>query len=188
MKSLFVTYPGAGAPPTLACSPDSAVISRGNPWFVPVSDITDPWSISLWCAAVICRLGKGISVKFAPRYFSECVLAAHPFFRDAPASAEWLRDGAVVLDGPQFAPGSIPAASVSDTRATVYPEVTLPSPDLLARAVADVSVFVTLRTGDLVLLPLLAADGSQAVCTATVHNDIEVRDSGHTRLLRVKIR
>lgn len=188
MKSLFVTYPGSGAPPFLACSPDSAVISRGNPWFVPVSDITDPWSLSLWCAAVISRLGKSISVKFAPRYFSECVLAAHPFFPGAPASAEWLRDGAVVLDGPQFVPGSVAAASVCDSRGTVFAQVTLPDTDMLARAVADVSAFVTLRTGDLVLLPVMDNEGRQAVCSAVVHNDIEVFDPDRNRLLRVKIR
>lgn len=54
------------APPQLTIMPDSALVTGNNPLFIP--DFSTRWSVRLYLAFHLCRLGKGISPKFAPRY------------------------------------------------------------------------------------------------------------------------
>ena len=104
MKCVALTYGADSQSRPIEMAPDSAVVYRGNPWFVPDTDRR--WQASFWLAAVIDRLGKNISARFARRYYNNVCLAAHPA-SDADAE-QWLRDGAVVK-GPDIALASLPA-------------------------------------------------------------------------------
>jgi len=46
--------------------PDSAIIKDGKPFFVP--PFSERWNYRVGIVARICRLGKNIGRKFAPRY------------------------------------------------------------------------------------------------------------------------
>ncbi len=53
--------------------PDSCILRTGNPVFLPSPPVR--WHARLSAAVKISRLGKSISAKFAPRYYSEMTLA-----------------------------------------------------------------------------------------------------------------
>lgn len=55
--------------PTPCNIPDSCVIKRGKPFFIP--DFAPDFALAPSAAIRIDRLGKSISRKFAPRYYSE---------------------------------------------------------------------------------------------------------------------
>ena len=76
MKCVALTYGADSQSRPIEMAPDSAVVYRGNPWFVPDTDRR--WQASFWLAAVIDRLGKNISARFARRYYNNVCLAAHP--------------------------------------------------------------------------------------------------------------
>lgn len=155
-------------------APDSTLITRGNPWFVPDDGNDESWSVSLWAAAVIDRLGLCIKARFAGRYYSKVAIVAHPFSPAANPAAEWLRDGAAIV-GPGLvdsdydgllvltnldrkelgnncaAAGDNSGNDICDGDEQFF---RLPAQEDFARAIEAVSAFATLKTGDLILLPL----------------------------------
>lgn len=59
---------------TVEMIPDSAIIKDGKPFFIPANSAS--WRYSCGVAMRICRLGKNISEKFAPRYidaYAPCI-------------------------------------------------------------------------------------------------------------------
>ena len=69
--------------------PDSCIMRTGNPLFLPPSPAK--WHARLSMAVRIGRLGKGISEKFAPRYYSEMTLAV--ILSDDDKAARLMRAG-----------------------------------------------------------------------------------------------
>lgn len=133
-------------------APDSALILRGNPWFLPDDGTPGEWRGRIVAAACIDRLGMHIGEKFAPRYYSEITLAVHPCNQGADMWLEWVRDGALVTGEGRV---GAEAASVSTVIAAGSHTRTIDGGELLAsfnRAIAAVSRYVTLKTGDMILL------------------------------------
>jgi len=77
--------------------PDSAIIKDGKPFFIPAS--ATGWRYFCGVAVRVCRLGKNISEKFAPRYID----AYAPCVTTVPASADGFNalnrchEGGVIL-------------------------------------------------------------------------------------------
>jgi len=66
--------------PVFFCKPDSAILLRGNPFFIP--DWTSDVHYEVELVFKINRLGKHIDEKFAPRYYSEVGLGIDFTARD----------------------------------------------------------------------------------------------------------
>lgn len=187
-------------------APDSTLITRGNPWFVPDDGNDDGnggfWSVSLWAAAVIDRLGLCIKARFAARYYSKVAIVAHPFSPAANPAAEWLRDGAAIVgsglvgsdyEGPLVltnldrkelgnncaAAGDNCGNDICDGDEQSF---RLPAQEDFARAIEAVSAFATLKTGDLILLPLPVS------FTPGLKGNFAVTDDAGNRLLLFKSR
>lgn len=134
--------------PVVDIIPDSALVLHGNPLFIP--DFAMRWHARIYLAVHICRLGKAISERFAHRYYDSATLALRAVPEtDAPSAGlmaafdncllpgawlELLADaGSLDIAGDGF------SVTVDDFRGAVD------------RAIADVSRFVTLRTGDMLM-------------------------------------
>ena len=113
-------------------TPDSAVIQSRNPFFVPDDS---RWTPKTLIGVKIDRLGMKFASKFARRYYSEVITAVHP----TPASDdefEWMRDGALIVSD------TAPADGVEDSLRAVLDD-----------CVSLASRYLTLKTGDLILIP-----------------------------------
>lgn len=135
-------------------APDSTLITRGNPWFVPDDGARELWTVSLWAAAVIDRLGLCVKAQFAPRYYSHIAIVAHPHNPTACTDAEWLRDGATIVGAAQTDSDYKDDVILSDADGSIIGRGTIPPPQLFAEAIRAVSAYATIKTGDLILLPL----------------------------------
>lgn len=113
---------------------DSAITRCKDPFFVPDGR---EWQALVLRGVVIDRLGKGISSRFADRYYSQCLSAAHPFATNIPDqyAYRWGRDGALIVSQPSDA-----SQIVSDKR------------ELLNNLIAEYSSSMTLKTGDMILM------------------------------------
>ena len=143
MKSLYVTIDRQ-----IFISPDSAIISRGNPWFLP--DDAPSWKGKVLLGTCITRLGMHIAEKFANRYYQNFIAAVHTYSDNAEQSVRWSRDGALVT-GAGVVPASsdgtlnlVAAGSRYDCDANLVREK-------IDSLIAYVSKFITLKTGDLIL-------------------------------------
>ena len=141
-----------GNGPEMYLVPDSAVIWRGNPWFVPMDG--KGWRAFFAIGAVIDRLGTHIPERFATRYFDSVVVCAHPSptTTDNPW-AEWWRDGALECGDP------VKLSDLDESLNLVCDgqTLTLDREDLTRRivdAIVRASAFATLKTGDMVLVEL----------------------------------
>lgn len=155
------------------CCPDSSVISDGMPYFFPegAGSIT----VRLWAGAVISRLGKGISARFAPRYYSRIVMGTLNMEDGDALTANLMRDGAVCI-GKDIEAG-----------ATVYIGETalrLPGAETFDRLINETSLLATLKTGDIIGLIL---DG-QTGLEHGVRHDIYAKNSGDDTVLHAKYR
>lgn len=160
MKCVILTDSSPSQPRTMVVSPDSAVIYRSNPWFVP-EDTDATWQASFWVAAVIDRLGKNINARFARRYYNNVCIVAHPANISPSAEGDplqWMRDGAVVK-GPdiplaQLPDSIIPALQMAGAERQDLAPLDKPVLlDALDNAVVTVSATATIKTGDLLLIP-----------------------------------
>ena len=141
--------------------PDSAMLLEGRPMFYP--DFGEEWHGDMYLAVRINRLGKRISRKFAPRYYdgiSLAVVISPTPSADNTALTEsgWMN----ILDnsithGRWVAPGQLDGATVSIEAGGE----SLPTPVTVDTQGIDVdgaveicSRYTTLRTGDIILLPL----------------------------------
>ncbi|MDO5394737.1 MAG: hypothetical protein Q4F07_02100 [Bacteroidales bacterium] len=181
MKAIYVNASAATGTPVYALAPDSAVITRGNPWFMPSDGQSDEWRAILMAAAVIDRLGKHIPEKFVSRYYSNITIAAHPHNPSVAHDTAWIRDGAIVrgediestvLDGTVgiTCQGNDYAFDGAQLRRT------------LDAAVVSASEYMTLRTGDMVMVPV-----TLPAIPLAERMDFEVAIGGK-RILRFKTR
>lgn len=150
------------AVPAVCWMSDSCLLREGKPFYVP--DFDDDFRLFPSLALRIDRLGKGISERFAGRYWSEvsfwlnaracsmsrklseaglplaaatafdCSLVSAPFFGVSPDECRELRFS-VVRDGE-------PVASWEASRLRLQPDA----------AISALSLSNTLKTGDIILL------------------------------------
>ena len=118
-----------------AVVPDSSIVRAKDPFFKPDDG---EWRGLPLHGVIIDRLGKGISKKYASRYYNNCLSAVHPYNLNLNNRMEpvirWSRDGALVVS---------PAVPVSGVEKQVL--------DIIDDIISEVSYNLTLKTGDLVL-------------------------------------
>lgn len=182
MKAVCISADASA--PIAGCAPDSALVFRSNPWFVPADGNPGEWQARIYLAACIGRLGTHISPRFARRYYSAITAVAHPFNPGVNAAIEWCRDGAVItgtgtIPTADLTPGTEFSLVCNGEAITLSPEGVL---DRLDAAVAKASEFLTLRTGDFVLV-----DAPVQPVPLAEHKDFDVNIAGE-RMFRFKTR
>lgn len=165
MKVVAFHHPQATAlelPPAIELIADSAIVWPGHPLFLP--DFDDAWTGRVVLAFRISRLGKGIAPKFAGRYYDAMTLALIP--RSLALQEELGRqcrptglcgcfDGAVVMGRWIDLPADDGAVSVDVEGLSVTVESPLTA---AAQAIAALSHYSTLKTGDILMPVALAAE------------------------------
>ncbi|MCI9285077.1 MAG: hypothetical protein HFJ91_04645 [Muribaculaceae bacterium] len=151
MKIIRVTEAGDNTP-AIDFLPDSTLLRRGYPMFYP--DFGSGWSIEPYLAVRLSRLGKGVSLKFATRYYDAVAPAIRLILPGAPAVMQGALSGMdfSVSHGDWRTPveyleaGSITIQDV---------EIPLPSStEEIDRMIPHVSRLTTIKMGDIILLPL----------------------------------
>lgn len=127
--------------------PDSALVLKGRPVFVP--DIADGWKATISVAMRIGRLGRDIAPKFALRHVDDFGLALRLTCDSAGFSRALLTavDSTMVI-GPMAAADDLSAimtASIDDEVFEVEPYAEI------CGAVPLTSRFMTLKNGDIIL-------------------------------------
>ena len=153
--------------------PDSALIPEGRPMFYP--DIHDSWEARFYLAIRINRLGKRISARFASRYYDAVALAVRIVPKectgnsyettDTPLAGGWLDALDNSITHGQWIPPTPDTFSditvtINSTTATGLPSVNISAATTdigIDEAVNLCSRYTTLRTGDIILLPLGSA-------------------------------
>lgn len=132
MKALICYIKDGKEAAALVC--DSAVTPARNPFFVPDDR---QWNCMVLRGVRIDRLGKGITERFAERYYSECLSAAHPFCdKDGDSIVEtWGRDNALIVSE------LLPAENMDAELKTK-----------INNAISRFSKDMTFKTGDIVLV------------------------------------
>lgn len=174
MKSLYVSKDNK-----ICVTPDSAIINRGRPWFLP-DDVAD-WQGKTLIGVCITRVGMHISQKFAHRYYSDFSAAIHPYSANDLADVRWCRDGALITGAgaiPQDSDGML-TITVNGASASIDAETLRQDID---KTIAYVSSYITLKTGDLILIDTPLPD----VCISE-GLDFDV-DINNTNMLHFKAR
>jgi 2-keto-4-pentenoate hydratase/2-oxohepta-3-ene-1,7-dioic acid hydratase in catechol pathway len=147
--------------PVVFLKPDSSLLKNNKPFFLP--GFSDNIHYEVEVVIKISKLGKGISAKFAPRYYDELTLGIDITARDiqsrmAKAGMPW--ELSKCFDGAAPIGTFIPVASVSNLRdldfrleingKTVQKSNTSDMIFGLNEIVEYVSKYFTLKTGDLI--------------------------------------
>lgn len=145
--------------------PDSAMILPGRPLFMPEEG--DGWVAGLYLAARISRLGKNVARKFAPRYYDGVTAALRVGMPDGacdfPEGLLSGMDSSVVHGDWQDAEAlkSVISVSLGAPLKWSCPENRVefaPMAEAVDAAIARVSGYMTLKMGDMLMLPLCAAN------------------------------
>lgn len=142
-------------PPAVTLISDSAITGPSRPVFLP--DFDSQWIAEFYMAVKICRLGKDIAEKFAPRYFDSLTVA----MRLMPVG---------ILEDLRRALLPCSATAMFDNALTPGKWIGLPDPDsrldiavndmsvsfsgwykMACESVAAVSRYATLKTGDIIM-------------------------------------
>lgn len=144
--------------PDIDIHPDSALILPGRPLFMP--EWGEGWVASLHPSVKIGRLGKNIARKFASRYYDGISLSLRVSLRE-PAGLEGVLSG---MDSSLVNGSWLPAEHASEdmrvqvavSDETVAESVTGPIAQTVDEVIAKVSEYMTLKMGDVVMLPPVA--------------------------------
>lgn len=131
--------------------PDSAMILPGRPLFLP--DFGGPWRGRVHMAVRICRLGKNIGVKFASRYYDAVALALRVVECVEGEFAGVLSGMDSTLVHGEWLDSSIANGPIRIACGDVEESVA-PVGAMIAEAINKVSVYTTLKMGDIILLPV----------------------------------
>ncbi len=162
--------------------PDSALLLPGRPMFYP--DFGGDWQACLYLAVHINRLGKSVSEKFAPRYYD----GVSPAIRIEPVADGSIPQGVLsgmdssITHGEWIAPDELSVLSRLIINGNAV-DVTMPNAETVNRMVSQVSVYTTLRMGDILLLPL---DVAPLLLSPRTYFTIDTADSDR-RIMEVKI-
>ena len=159
---------------------DSAVVTRSQPWFEPEQGA--PWSGEVYIAAIVSRLGKGVAERFASRYYDSLSVVVHPRPAVAGSFYEWTRDGAI-LAGDHVPVGDIAGKTEVRIGETSYAVDIAQMLGEFDRLLCDVTEHHTIKTGDMLMLPLAGVPPVALKRPLTL--DITL---GKTRVLRLKVR
>ncbi|HUX59305.1 MAG TPA: fumarylacetoacetate hydrolase family protein [Bacteroidales bacterium] len=147
--------------PVVFLKPDSSILKNNKPFFLP--GFSDNIHYEVEVVLKISKLGKGISAKFAPRYFDEVTLGIDITARDlqsrqAKAGLPW--EISKCFDGAAPLGKFIPVSTVKDMRnldfrLEINDKVVQKSntSDIIFgfnEIIEYVSKFMTLKTGDLI--------------------------------------
>src|SRR5450759_2099061 len=147
--------------PVVFLKPDSSILKNNKPFFLP--GFSDDIHYEVEVVIKISKLGKGITAKFAPRYFDEVTVGIDITARDlqsrqAAAGMPW--EISKCFDGAAPIGSFIPVSSVKDLgnldfRLELNDKVVQKSntSDMIFgfnEIVEYVSMFFTLKTGDLI--------------------------------------
>lgn len=147
--------------PIVFLKPDSSLLKNNKPFFLP--DFSDNFQFEVEVVIKISKLGKGISAKFADRYYDEVTLGiditAHDIqSRQAKAGMPW--ELSKCFDGAAPIGSFMPVSSVKDMadldfRLEINNKVVQKSntSDMIFcfdEIIEYVSKFFTLKTGDLI--------------------------------------
>lgn len=165
--------------PDTVLVPDSALVRPGLPLFLP--DFAGQWTATLHPALRVSRLGKGISRRFAPRYYDAVTLilrlSPEPS-RKFPGALAAAFDGCVQL-------GQWHGTAIDSTvDITVAGRSITLSPDSFAadEAIEAVSRYLTIRNGDIIAPLSLLLDLNVA------RGDIIEATLGSLPLIRARIK
>lgn len=162
-------------PPAVDVIVDSAIVLPGRPLFLP--DCAPGWTVRLYVAVRVSRLGKGVSAKFAPRYYDSLTLALRLMPQGWPETGglDGLFDNALALG--QWLPATEDPITIAygNTSLTITPAELLTD-----EAVATVSTYATIKQGDVIMpcsLPvqLSVALGDTVACTLNGSSCLTVR-------------
>jgi acylpyruvate hydrolase len=161
-------FPGE---PVIFLKPDSAILKNNKPFFLP--DFSDEIHYEVEVVVKICKLGKGITAKYASRYFDEITLGIDITARDlqnrlSKAGLPW--EISKCFDGAAPLGNFIPVSSVKDVsdldfRLEINGNVVQHSStsDMIfsiAELVEFSSIYFTLKTGDLIFTGTPSGVGS----------------------------
>jgi acylpyruvate hydrolase len=147
--------------PVVFLKPDSSILKNNKPFFLP--GFSDNIHYEVEVVIRISKLGKGISAKFAPRYYDALTLGIDITARDiqtrqAKAGMPW--ELSKCFDGAAPIGSFIPVESISDInnldfRLEINEKVVQKSntSDMIFnfnQIIEYVSMFFTLKTGDLI--------------------------------------
>lgn len=150
---------------SVLCLPDTALLIQKRPFFIP--DFTHKCSITLCAAIHINRLGRSINRRYASRYYEmSCVtLAAHFIASDLLAQLRKERkpwdlaigfDNALAVSGIKESlsgNGETISLCINDRKyGSKIPDYFKEQVD---DYIAQISMFYTLRQGDILLYPLI---------------------------------
>ncbi|MFN5621860.1 MAG: fumarylacetoacetate hydrolase family protein [Flavobacteriales bacterium] len=147
--------------PVFFCKPDSALLPKGNPFYIP--DWTNDVHYEVELVLRIDRLGKHITEEFAPRYFGSVGLGIDFTARDVQEELKkkglpWEKakgfDGAAVISQEFVSIDELPKEQIQFTLAKNGDVVQSgSSADMIFnfnQIVSYVSRFMTLKIGDLI--------------------------------------
>lgn len=154
-------------PPALKLIADSALVLHGNPLFLP--EFATEWTGVFYLAYRISRLGKSIRTKFAPRYYDAVTVAMRAMPMDGEFSDGLLGAFDNCLVAGDWIPLPDPGESLLLSIDTQQPLALTASQIGIDQTVENISSFVTLKTGDMVmpccmpfLVPLTVGDSFAA--------------------------
>lgn len=159
---------------------DSAVVTRSQPWFEPEQGA--PWCGEVYIAAIVSRLGKGVAERFARRYYDSLSVVVHPRPAVGGSFYEWTRDGAI-LAGDHVPVGNIADKTQVRIGEAAYTVDIAQMLDEFDRLLCDVTEHHTIKTGDMLMLPL--AEVPPVALKRPLTLDVTL---GETRVLRLKVR
>lgn len=172
--------------PVVSVIPDSAVTLPGKPLFVP--DFASEWEARFMLGVRVSRLGKGVSARFAPRYYDAVTL----LMRLSPLPAEsWpgglasAFDGCIQL-GEWSALPSDPAAPVTVCFAGLTVTLT-PDEAAIDSAVAVVARYLTIRNGD-IIAPFTSVDAVAVKVGDIIEGSLAWGGSEPAGLLRARLK
>jgi 2-keto-4-pentenoate hydratase/2-oxohepta-3-ene-1,7-dioic acid hydratase in catechol pathway len=147
--------------PVIFLKPDSALLKNNKPFFLP--DFSGNIHYEVEVVLKISKLGKGISAKYAPRYYDEVTVGIDITARDLQsrlASAGMPWEISKCFDGAAPLGSFIPVSDVKDTanlgfRLEINEKIVQQSntSDMIFgfnEIIEYVSKFFTLKTGDLI--------------------------------------
>ena len=153
MKILELRHTGTNASslPTLILTTDSATVRDNRPVFLP--EISKRWRCDFAIAYQMCRLGKSIGERFAPRYYDMMTLTARmvPLDMVGDDDSQWSPwatafDGAMAL-GRWIDVAPVTSVDIKRPQSVSFGEV----PAAINHAVKMLSSEMIIKTGDIII-------------------------------------
>lgn len=144
---------GHDVPADIDFHPDSALLLPGRPLFYP--DFGGSWSADIFAAVHINRLGKGISEKFAARYYDTLSIGLRMRPHDDTSLPAGVLSGLdnSITHGEWLEPSDI-CGTRTISIGSEYIDIKFPSEAEICSAISRISTYTTIRMGDILLLPL----------------------------------